>query len=154
MAEKPARQGGQKERRLRFVGLDDEIETANRHTIRVTLEREAGRKIVSSCPGTASDLGLALAAARATAAALGQALDVGQDAFKVTDLKKVAAFDQPAVIVAISVRSKKKTLRLVGFALMERQQPARAGVLAVLNGTNRYVSAFLAGGAPWESRKG
>ncbi len=141
---------GAPERRLKFISLKLDY-SSQRCTATVTLEREQGRRIVCKCPGTASAGGVRLSAASATAAALGEAIDVGPDAFQVVDIKKVKVFHDHAVVVAISVRSEKRKINLVGFGIIDPKKPARGGVIAVLNGTNRYVSAYL---SPRKPRKG
>ncbi len=144
MVEKSTRRLGRPERRLKFVSLKLEL-SVNICRTQVTLQREGGRKIVCRCSGTASELGILHSAASATAAALGEAIDAGPDAFQIIDIEKVKVFGKAAVAVAIAVRSKRSKINLVGFVLMNPKKPVQAAALAVLNGTNRYISRFLSG---------
>ncbi len=132
--------------RLKFVSMKLE-RAVNMCTAQVTLQRKSGREIVCVCSGTASELGMLHAAASATAAALCEATD-SPDAFQIIDIEKVTVFGKAAVAVAIAVRSKRSKINLVGFVLMNPKKPAQAGAMAVLNGTNRYISGFLLGRVP------
>ncbi len=132
-------------RRLKFVSLKLEGVSVNICRAQITLERESGREIVCLCSGTVSELGMLHSAASATAAALGEATDAGPDAFQIIDIEKVTVFGKAAVAVGIAVRSKSGKINLVGFVLMNPKKPVQAAALAVLNGTNRYISRFLSG---------
>ncbi len=144
MVDKSTRGLGRPRRRLKFVSLKLERVSINICSAQVTLERESGREIVCSCSGTASELGMLHSAASATAAALGEATDAGPDAFQIIDLEKVTVFGKAAVAVGIAVRSKERSrINLVGFVIMNPKKPVQAAALAVLNGTNRYISRFL-----------
>ncbi len=146
MVDKSTRGLGRPGRRLRFVSLKLERVSVNICRAQITLERESGREIVCSCSGTASELGMLHSAASATAAALGEATDAGPDAFQIIDLEKVTVFGKAAVAVGIAVRSKERSkINLVGFVIMNPKKPVQAAALAVLNGTNRYISRFLSG---------
>ena len=145
MVDKSARGPGPPGRRLKFVSLKLERVSVNICRAQITLERERGREIVCICSGTASELGMLHSAASATAAALGEATDAGPDAFQIVDVEKVAVFGKAAVAVGIAVSSKRGTIDLVGFVLMNPKKPVQAAALAVLNGTNRYISRFLSG---------
>lgn len=145
MLDRVPRQLGKPQRRLRFVGLKLERPSAGRCAVHVTLEREEGRQTVCRAGGPATEAGIYMAAASATAAALGQALEAGPDAFELVDIKRVAVFDGYGLVVSIRVRTRKGRVKLVGFGLLNPKKPALAGVLAVLHGTNRFVSAFLTG---------
>jgi hypothetical protein len=109
----------------------------------VTLERQRGRPIVSRISDEDSERGVAHAAAYAAAAALGEAIGAGPDAFEILEVKKIGVFDMPGIIVAIAVRGGAQPLKVVGFGLLEGDKAALASVIAVLHGTNRYVSQFL-----------
>ncbi len=145
MVDKSTRGLGRPGRRLKFVSLKLERVSVNICRAQITLERESGREIVCLCSGTASELGMLHSAASATAAALGEATDAGPDAFQIIDIEKVTVFGKAAVAVGIAVRSKKDKINLVGFVLMNPKKPVQAAALAVLNGTNRYISRFLSG---------
>ena len=145
MVDKSTRGPGRPGRRLKFVSLKLERVSVNVCRAQITLERERGREIVCLCSGTASELGMLHSAASATAAALGEATDAGPDAFQIIDIEKVTVFGKAAVAVGIAVRSKKDKINLVGFVLMNPKKPVQAAALAVLNGTNRYISRFLSG---------
>ncbi len=145
MVDKSTRGLGRPRRRLKFVSLKLERVSVNICRAQITLERESGREIVCVCSGTASELGMLHSAASATAAALGEAIDAGPDAFQIIDIEKVTVFGKAAVAVDIAVRSKRGKINLVGFVLMNPKHPVQAAALAVLNGTNRYISRFLSG---------
>ncbi len=145
MVDKSTRGLGRPGRRLKFVSLKLERVSANICRAQITLERERGREIVCVCSGTASELGMLHSAASATAAALCEATDAGPDAFQIIDVEKVTVFGKAAVAVGIAVRSKSGRINLVGFVLMNPKKPVQAAALAVLNGTNRYISRFLSG---------
>ena len=145
MVDKSTRGLGRPERRLKFVNLKLELVSVNVCRAQITLEGESGREIVCVCSGTASELGMLHSAASATAAALCEATDAGPDAFQIIDVEKVTVFGKAAVAVGIAVRSKSGRINLVGFVLMNPKKPVQAAALAVLNGTNRYISRFLSG---------
>jgi hypothetical protein len=145
MLDRVPRRLGQTQRRLKFVGLRVDRPSGGRCGVEVALEREEGRRTVCRVSGLATEAGIYQAAATATAAALGQALDAGPDAFDIVDIKRVPVFDGFGLVIAIRVRTKKGRVKLVGFGLLNPKKPALAGVLAVLHGTNRFVSAFLTG---------
>ncbi len=145
MVDKSTRGLGRPGRRLKYVSLKLERVSVNICRAQITLERESGREIVCVCSGTASELGMLHSAASATAAELGEAIDAGPEAFQILDIEKVTVFGKAAVAVGIAVRSKKSKINLVGFVLMNPEKPVEAAALAVLNGTNRYVSRFLSG---------
>ena len=148
MVDKSTRGPGRQERRLKFVSLKLDrvsVDGCNSCRVQVTLERERGREIVCVCSGAASELGMLHSAASATAAALGRATDAGPDAFQIIDIEKVTVFGKASVAVGISVRSKTSKIDLVGFVHMNPKKPVQAAALAVLNGTNRYISRFLSG---------
>ena len=153
MVDKSTRRLGQPERRLKFVSLKLERVSVNICRTQITLQRESGRKIICRCSGTASEIGVLHSAASATAAALGEASDAGPDAFQIIDIEKVKVFGKAAVAVAIAVRSKTSKINLVGFVLMDPKRPEQAGAMAVLNGTNRYISGFLSGRVPRRREK-
>ena len=153
MVDKSTRRLGRPERRLKFVSLRLERVSANICSVQITLQRESGRKTVCRCSGTTSELGMLRSTASAMAAALGEAIDAGPDAFQIIDIEKVTVFGKAAVAVAIAVRSKRSKINLVGFVLMNPRKPAQAGAMAVLNGTNRYISGFLSGRVPRRRKK-
>jgi hypothetical protein len=133
---------GQPERRLRLTDVRVGSQ-GGRCTVDVTLERQHGRAIVSRMSDEDSERGVAHAAAYAAAAALGEAIGAGPDAFEILEVKKIGVFDMPGIIVAIAIRGGAQPLKVVGFGLLEGDKAALAAVIAVLHGTNRYVSQFL-----------
>jgi hypothetical protein len=133
---------GEPERRLRLAGVHV-ASRDGRCTVEVTLERQRGRPIVARGSDDDSERGVAHAAAHAAAAGLGEAIGAGAGTFEILEVKKIAAFDMPGIIVAIAAHGEGRSLKLVGFGLLEGDQPAQAAVIAVLHGTNRYVSQFL-----------
>ena len=76
-------------------------------------------------------------AAQATADSLRRVAGTDRATFEFLDLKTIAVFDTPAVIIALSVHYQNKTQYLVGFSLAEEDPPQAAG-RAVLNSTNRF----------------
>ncbi len=59
-------------------------------------------------------------------------------------------FDEAAVIVAVTVRYEHKVRHMVGFCVIEDESPIEAAPLAVLNATNRFLGAVLAGKITWQ----
>ncbi len=139
-----------KHQRLKYVGLSFTKRPGSRCHARVELERRPGQMTVASAEGPDSGAGKLRAAAQATLAAIKRSVDASPKAFELVDIKAVKVFDQAAVIVAVVVRYDGKERRTVGFCVIDGRHPFRAAPLAVLNGTNRFLGAVLAGKITWE----
>jgi hypothetical protein len=151
MAEKPKQSlklsslEGTPQERLKFVRLTFENLPKHHCRAQVTLERKAGNQFVGTCEHIDSRTGRLRSAAKATVEAIGRAVDAHEDAFELLDLKTVNAYESTAVLVAVSVRHSGGEQRMSGFCVVDPENPERAASLAVLNGTNRFLSAVLAG---------
>ena len=118
--------------------------------IQMELERRAGQTTVASAEGVHSGAGRLRAAAQATLEAVKRSVDASPKAFELVDIKAVTVFDEAAVIVAIAFRYDGKEKRMVGFCVIDDDHPLRAAPLAVLNATNRFLGAVLAGNITWQ----
>lgn len=127
-------------RRLKFVQATLERLSGNQSVARVHLqEGRSGSYVGSAVVGEGPDEDDLLATARATAAALMQA--VGMDhSLKVHGVKLFDAFGQSAVLVHIGAKLRARTQALMGFCAAGAD-PARAAALAVLHATNRVLDA-------------
>jgi hypothetical protein len=126
--------------RLKFVSLELEETSRERHRATVTLEMRADRTFVGTaeCEGSGGDLRCAaLAAVDALHRAIGDA-----GTFDLIGARAVKAFDGTVVIVALSVRRQEGSRRLVGSYLAERDVTAGAAI-AVLNATNRLLGTTI-----------
>jgi hypothetical protein len=77
-------------------------------------------------------------AARATLTALSQAELEGKYQLAIEGTKAIDAFEREFVFVGITARAGRDTMLLTGSAEV-RESPETAGVLAVLDATNRWV---------------
>jgi hypothetical protein len=151
MAEKPKQRlefislEGTSQERLKYVSLTFESLPAHHCRAKVTLEKKPGKVFVGTCEHVDSRTGRLRSAAKATVEAIGRAVDADEDAFELLDLKTVKAYEATAVLVAVSVRHSGGVQRMAGFCVVDPEDPERAAPLAVLNGTNRFLSAVLAG---------
>lgn len=125
-------------RRLKFVQARLERLSGNQCVARVHLEEApCGSYVGSAVVGGGPDEDGLLATARATAAALMQA--VGMDhSLQVHGVKLFEAFGQSAVLVQIGAKLRARAQALIGFCVAGTD-PARAAALAVLNATNRAL---------------
>ncbi len=142
--------GVRKEERLKFVSLSFTNLGGKRSRARVALETKPGRTAVGTSAGSDSKIGRLWSAAHAMVEAIKRAVDATPDAFELLDLKHVKVFDATAVIVAIAVRYDTTIERMVGFCVVDTMDPDRAGPLAVLNGTNRFLGAVFDGKISWK----
>ncbi len=143
--------------RIKFVGVKIELLEGDRFIIRVELEQCAGTTRIYASEESGAEAEQLHCAARATVGDLIQLCGVDEEAIKLIDLKTVRAFDSPAVIVALEAalvlgpathRHSQKLVEseiqeLVGFSVLDREQPARAAALAVLNGANRFLGGVV-----------
>ena len=135
-AASPAPRTGPFARRLYFEDVEVRGSRSKGLSCRVTLRK-----------GTSSDIGEALGiegdrsrvelAARATLLAIADA-DDRQGQLGVQGVKVFDAFDRTFVFVAVSVRSGRENKMLTGSVEMRESQES-AGVLAVLDATNRWI---------------
>ncbi len=135
--------------RLKFVGLWFDTLPGCRCRARVELERKAGRTTVATAEGPDSGSGKLQAAAQATIEAIKRAVDADTGAFELLGIKPVKVFDVTAVVVGVGVRYGRKEQRMVGFCVIDEARPLHAAPFAVLNGTNRFLGAVLAGKISW-----
>jgi hypothetical protein len=142
-----------KHQRLKYVGLSFTKLSGSRCRARVEIERRAGQTTVASAEGPHSGAGKLRAAAQATLEAIKRSVDAGPNAFELVDIKPVRVFDEAAVIVAVTVRYDEKAQHMVGFCVIDDENPLEAAPLAVLNATNRFLGAVLAGKITWQKSK-
>lgn len=143
--------------RIKFVGMKIELLEDDRFIIRVELEQCAGITRIYAFEESGTEAEQLHCAARATVGDLIQLCGVDEEAIKLIDVKTVRAFDSPAVIVALEAalvlglaadpHSQKlvesEIQELVGFSVLDRELPARAAALAVLNGVNRFLGGVV-----------
>lgn len=103
---------------------------------RVTLRR-GEQQFVGEAEGMNDDRGRVELAARATLGAVGLS-EVSGKQFSLEGVKVVQAFDREVVLVAVTVRIGRGTAMLTGSCWL-RDSVETAGVLAVLDATNRWV---------------
>ena len=116
-----------------------ELVAAAPHRVRfaVTLEVN-GREVVGEEEAAETTRARLQAAARATVAALDQALPRG--AFQLEGVKIVEAFGEELVVAGVHVVDGRETRLLTGTAEV-KEAPEQASVLAVLDATNRWFQA-------------
>ncbi len=123
-------------RRLYFENVEVRRSRTRGVTCRVTL-RKGEQSIMGEAEGAESERSRAELAARATVLAIGQA--EGEDCALVLDgCRLIGAFDREFVFVGITARIGRDTTMLTGSCEM-RESPETAGVLAVLDATNRFL---------------
>jgi hypothetical protein len=103
---------------------------------RVTLRR-GEQQYVGEAEGMNDDRGRVELAARAALGAVGLSETSGKQ-FSLEGVKVVSAFDREVVLVAVSVRVGRGSTMLTGSCWL-RDSVETAGVLAVLDATNRWV---------------
>ncbi len=121
-----------KHERLKYVDLSFTKLPGGRCRARVELERCAGQTTVAGAEGPHSGAGKLHAAAEATLEAIKRSVDASPKAFELVDLKPVRVFDEAAVIVSVAVRHDGKEKRMVGFCVIDDENPLEAAPLAVL----------------------
>jgi hypothetical protein len=105
-------------------------------TCRVTLRR-GEQQFVGEAEGMDGDRGRVELAARASLGAVGLS-ETGGKQFSLEGVKVVAAFDREVVLVAVTVRQGRQSAMLTGSCWL-RDSAETAGVLAVLDATNRWI---------------
>jgi hypothetical protein len=103
---------------------------------RVTLRR-GEQQYVGEAEGMNDDRGRVELAARAALSAIGLSESGGKQ-FSLEGVKVVHAFDRDVVLVAVSVRVQRESTLLTGSCWLN-DSAETAGVLAVLDATNRWV---------------
>jgi hypothetical protein len=105
-------------------------------TCRVTLRR-GEQQFVGEADGLDGDRGRVELAARAALGAVGLS-ETGGKQFSLEGVKVVAAFEREVVLVAVTVRQGRQSALLTGSCWL-RDSAETAGVLAVLDATNRWI---------------
>ena len=123
-------------RRIYFEDVEVRRSRTKGVTCRVTL-RKAEQTFVGEAEGMESEKLRIELAARATLTALAQA-EGETRALALEGCKSIEAFDREFVFVGITARAGRDTMLLTGSAEV-RESPETAGVLAVLDATNRWV---------------
>jgi len=124
-------------RRVYFEDVEVRRSRTKGVTCRVTL-RKGDETYVGEAEGMENERLRIELAVRATLTALHQAEPEGQPALALEGCKSVDAFDREFVFVGITARAGRDTMLLTGSAEV-KESPETAGVLAVLDATNRWV---------------
>jgi hypothetical protein len=124
-------------RRIYFEDVEVRRSRTKGVTCRVTL-RKGDQTYVGEAEGMENERLRIELAARATLTALAQAESEGRAALALEGCKAIDAFDREFVFVGITARAGRDTMLLTGSAEV-RESPETAGVLAVLDATNRWV---------------
>ena len=126
-------------RRIKFVGAQLQRLSGNQCLARVQLQQAESGSYVGTAVGASPDDEGLRATAKATAAALMQAM--GRDhSLEVHDVKLFHAFGQSAVLVELGAKQQERNQEVMGFCVAGGD-PTRAAALAVLNATNRVLDA-------------
>lgn len=105
---------------------------------RVTL-RQGDQQFVGEAEGMEGDRGRAELAAKATLSAVALSDKSGRQ-FSLEGVKVVAAFDREVILAGVMVRQGRSSALLTGSCSV-RDSVETAGVLAVLDATNRWIEA-------------
>ena len=132
----PSQRTGPFARRLYFEDVEVRGSRSKGLSCRVTL-RKGNSSFIGEALGIEGDRSRVELAARATLLAIGDA-DNREGQLGVAGVKVFDAFDRTFVFVAVSVRSGRETKILTGSVEM-RESAESAGVLAVLDATNRWI---------------
>jgi hypothetical protein len=124
-------------RRIYFEDVEVRRSRTKGVTCRVTL-RKGDQTFVGEAEGMENERHRIELAARATLTALQQAETEGKLLLALEGTKSVAAFEREFVFAGITVKAGRDTVLLTGSAVV-RESPETAGVLAVLDATNRWV---------------
>ena len=124
-------------RRIYFEDVEVRRSRTKGVTCRVTL-RKGDATFVGEADGIESERHRIELAARATLTALQQAELEKKYQLVLEGTKAVDAFEREFVFVGITVKAGRDTMLLTGSAEV-RESPETAGVLAVLDATNRWV---------------
>jgi len=132
----PAPRTGPFARRLYFEDVEVRGSRSKGLSCRVTL-RKGNSSFIGEALGIEGDRSRVELAARATLLAIADA-DNREGQLAVQGVKVFDAFDRTFVFVAVSVRSGRENKVLTGSVEM-RESAESAGVLAVLDATNRWI---------------
>jgi hypothetical protein len=142
----PARQSGEvvavamgpqpPRRRIYFEDVEVRRSRTKGVTCRVTLKK-GEQTFVGEADGIENERHRIELAARATLTAMQQAVE-GKFLLALEGTKAIDAFEREFVFVGITARAGRDTMLLTGSAEV-RESPETAGVLAVLDATNRWV---------------
>lgn len=132
----PAPRTGPFARRLYFEDVEVRGSRSKGLSCRVTL-RKGNSSFIGEALGIEGDRSRVELAARATLLAIADA-DNREGQLGVAGVKVFDAFDRTFVFVAVSVRSGRENKILTGSVEM-RESAESAGVLAVLDATNRWI---------------
>jgi len=125
-------------RRVYFEDVEVRRSRTKGVTCRVTLKK-ADQTFVGEAEGMENERHRIELAARATLTALQQAETTeGKFQLAIEGVKAVEAFERQFVFVGITAKAGRDTMLLTGTAEV-RESPETAGVLAVLDATNRWV---------------
>jgi hypothetical protein len=124
-------------RRIYFEDVEVRRSRTKGVTCRVTL-RKGDQTFVGEADGMENERHRIELAARATLTAMQQAEVEGKFLLALEGTKAIDAFDREFVFVGITARAGRDTMLLTGSAEV-RESPETAGVLAVLDATNRWV---------------
>ena len=124
-------------RRIYFEDVEVRRSRTKGVTCRVTL-RKGDQTYVGEADGIENERHRIELAARATLTALQQAEVEGKYLLALEGTKAIDAFEREFVFVGITARAGRDTMLLTGSAEV-RESPETAGVLAVLDATNRWV---------------
>lgn len=128
-------------RRVKFTGVEVERLATSGCTASVALEWQ-DQTYVGAGDAAGPDLPELWCAGRATTEAMQQVVEGHGARFDVLDIETVQALGAPAVVVALAIHHREETQYVVGFCMV-KEDPAHAGVRAVLNGTNRFLGRLL-----------
>jgi hypothetical protein len=132
----PSQRTGPFARRLYFEDVEVRGSRSKGLSCRVTL-RKGNSSFIGEALGIEGDRSRVELAARATLLAIADA-DNREGQLGVAGVKVFDAFDRTFVFVAVSVRSGRENKILTGSVEM-RESAESAGVLAVLDATNRWI---------------
>jgi hypothetical protein len=124
-------------RRIYFEDVEVRRSRTRGVTCRVTL-RKGDQTYVGEAEGIENERLRIELAARATLTAMQQAEIEGKYLLALEGCKVIDAFEREFVFVGITARAGRDTMLLTGSAEV-RESPETAGVLAVLDATNRWV---------------
>ncbi len=127
-------------RRIYFEDVEVRRSRTKGVTCRVTLKK-GDQSFVGEAEGMENERHRIELAARATLTALQQAEVEGKYLLALEGTKSIDAFEREFVMVGITARAGRDTMLLTGSAEV-RESPETAGVLAVLDATNRWVELF------------
>jgi hypothetical protein len=127
-------------RALRFISaqLEELAPDRRRATVIVQLQPEVDCVGTADARGERSDLASFRCVAEATAEALLQAVGAGDDMLDIDGISVIETLGKSILFVAIAADFGGETRELLGFSVIGSDH-AKAGALAVLNATNRFL---------------